>query len=181
MGTRRTLWASGISGFITAVVAGVAEYAMTGGASTWTPLMAGSAGALAGWLVVLLFFSGEEPFYTPRTVSELTEAVSSATAVEAANISRPHIGKGIRMSGVVIDVRKMSFWRTSVWLRLDENHRVIGVAKFNARWFSRLRTLTVDDHIHVDGKIEGVERSYLSINRPRDIRILSQRGPTNDE
>ena len=164
---------------MTAVVAGVAEYAMTGGASTWTPLMAGSAGALAGWLVVLLLFSGKDPFYTPRTVSELTEAVSSATAVEAANISRPHVGKGIRVSGAVVDVRKPSFWRTSVWFTLDENNRFIGVATFNRWWFSRIRTLTVGDNIHVDGRIEGIERGYLRINKLRDIQVTVNSGKDN--
>ena len=180
----RSVWASGIGGIAGASAGGLAEYVMTGGSSTWIPLLAGLVGAVVGLAVsVTLLSRQEEPFYTPRTVSELTNTVRKITSIEADLISRQHIGSRIQVSGEITNIsalRVLIVFEYWVYIRVgdcaqDEAHLV--VASFGRRYSSKLRTLRIGDHISVDGKISEI-RSYEI--RMGDCRILTLDSPRND-
>ena len=178
----RSVWASGIGGIAGASAGGLAEYVMTGGSSTWIPLLAGLVGAVVGLTVsVILMPRKEEPFYTPRTVSELTKAVSGKTSVEADITSEPHVGSRIKVSGVVTDIAStFLFPGYTVDLRLvggEEDEGLSVDAEFSRKWSAKLRTLRIGDRMDVDGRISSISQWSVSID---DCRILNLESPENN-
>lgn len=180
----RSVWASGIGGIAGASAGGLAEYAMTGGSSTWIPLLAGLVGAVVGLAVSATLLSHQkEPFYTPRTVSELTSAVRGITSVEADLISKQHIGSRIKVSGAIADIWSIGFfpigWYTVILNAKesgeDEEYEVR--ARFSRRYSSKLRTLRIGDHMKVDGKIIEINSWTIGIG---SCRILNLDSPQND-
>ena len=144
----RSAWVSRIAAIATAFVGGLAEYVMTGETSTWIPLLAGLVGAVFGLIVSIILLPRQEgPFYTPRTVSELTNAVSGITSIEADTVRKPHIGSRIKVSGVITDISAIRVFIVFEYLvRLEvrdcaeaEEHKVVAV--FGRRYSSKLRTL----------------------------------------
>ena len=175
--------ASGIVGFIAAFVSGVVEYFLTGGTSTLIPLWAGVVGALIAWIVchfllrredsprellrredspreVLHSQANEEPFYTPRTPTELLDAIRGRTSIEVERINERNIGSRIRVRGEVNDISKRSeeYILTINLEREGDESSVFVIAYFDESWSSKLRTLEIGDQLNIDGEIEDINK-----------------------
>ena len=175
----RYLWSSVATAFVCALTGGVAEYVMTGGTSTWVPLVAGLIGAVPVLIVGIFGLRRrKEPLYTSRTASELTEAVEGKTSVEADIISQPHMGFRLKVNGIIIDIdSRLFFPGYTVDLQPGENKDISIYAEFGRRWSPRLRTLRVGDYLGIDGKIWSINRWSVSVD---DCRIIGM-GPQWDK
>ena len=175
----RIVLASGLMGIVAALVSGLVEYVLTGGASTWIPLIAGLVGAVAGLIVgIRVLPRQEEQFYTPRTVTELTKAVRGKTSVEADTLNELHVGSRIRVSGEISDVSSTLFFSGyTVDLKLDDGEGASVNAEFSKNWFPMLRTLRVGDQVNIDGKITDISEWSIWID---DCRIAPDDPPRAD-
>ena len=169
----------GIVGIIAAFVSGVVEYFLTGGTSTLIPLWAGVFGALVAWIVyhyllrredspreVLHSQVNEEPFYTPRTPTELLHAIRRRTSIEADRINERHIGSRIRVSGEVREISKKSEgYIVMINLEREGDEPSVSVfADFDESWSSKLGTLEIGDQLNIDGEIKDISKSnYISL------------------
>ncbi len=161
-----------VSGLIGAVIGGLAEYVLTGGSSTWTPLFAGVIGALTGGLVWFFFLTPTKEPQIKKSPAELMDIVSAGlTSIEAASLVKPYIGSTIKFSGTVRDVmevRGIFLWflvRPGVFIEVGEGRKVI--ALFRWFWASKVRRLRVGDQVSVYGTITEVGRYDLWISGSR--------------
>ena len=103
-----------------ALIAGAAEYVMTGGTSGWVPLGAGVAGAVGGWLVTIAVVGhGRVPAqglpseslagrtFVRQSPTEIVEDFrTDQTSLEIELLSKRFVGHWLEVDGVVRDVAK---------------------------------------------------------------------------
>lgn len=176
-------WSAGraalVAGMAAAIVSGVVEYMVTGGNSTWAPLVSGVSGALIGWLVCLAVFPQTSDVVSWRTPSELVAMVSDdLTLAEAANLVRPHIGSRIEVSGRVTDViasPDFTWFLSRYVVFVNSDDGVKTISHFGAFAGKSVLRLKKGDRVTVVGRVERVASHEIQLVRSR-LKAPKERG-----
>ena len=107
--------------------------------------------------------------YSARTIDEIYDAIDGLNSMQADRFTQPFIGKWIRVRGIISDIYKYSHGskKIGVALRLTQEPSLNspGIILFFVKttWLPTLETMDSGDSIHVEGKIEAIDRYSMYI------------------
>ncbi len=114
----------------------------------------------------------EKRIYTKRKVGEIFAAIrkNNITTLDRENLSRPHIGKWIRIQHVIQDI---SLNENYVYVTLGHVFGPSPRLRFKrGRWWPEIETMTKGDRLAAQGRITGIHLMGLSMV---DCEIVDQR------
>ena len=177
----RSVTLSGLAGIVVAVIAGGTELLLTGGNSTFVPLISGLIGAFAGWIVLVAFFSDQVQTYSPYTFDQITSSIRDLTNIERKIRLRLYRGQRLRVVGEIRDVSKLPLFVLghSVFIQIEPYKYIHAV--FSMRWSARVRALRVGEIVEIDGKIQDADSRSISLSWSRLIGVAKPTLDANGE
>ena len=124
--------------------------------------------------------STPDRIYTPRTPSEIVNVFRDRTDMEAEKSVQAHIGKWLRVEGVINNVYESAFPdQITVSVNVSVNMEIepaIFLEFGKERWIGILETITPGDGIVAEGRIVAIERIWV---RLKDCDVIDVRGKNN--
>ena len=118
---------------------------------------------------VIQFQSPTDEVETLWTLDEILKSVEDCTNMQIADITRPHMGKWLKVNEIVGNVYEH---KDTVSVSLGKDlQRNIFMAFDKKRWIARLETMKIGDRLFAKGKIEQIQKYRIWLEDCKVIDI----------